>query len=459
MNASQVQVHRRILVIDDNPSIQADFKKILAPTEPDHDEFDRASRQLFGGEPPSLTAQTDFQLDLASQGREGLGLLQRALEEGHPHALAFVDMRMPPGWDGLETISRLWERSPDLQVVLCTAYSDYSWEDMVARFGQTDRLVVLKKPFDPVEVLQLASSLTEKWRLLKESKLRIEDLEGMVVARTEELRQSEEHLRQSKKMEAIGRLAGGIAHDFNNILGCILGYTELTAQECPENETVQANLRGVIQAGLRGRDLVLQILTFSRQQDEEHKPTQIQEVLSEALKLLRASLPATLDIQADVDPQTPAVMADPSQIHQVLMNLVTNAAHAMNASGRLQLQLRSHVVTTESASGPPGLIPGPYVLLRVIDTGCGMDQATQERIFEPFFTTKAPGQGTGLGLSVVHGIMSTHRGAIRVDSRPGRGTTFDLFFPALPGAAASPEPSNDVVACCAHRALSQTNES
>ena len=429
MNNPPESLNRRILVIDDNQSIHQDFAKILLPPPDNAGSFDEMRKDLLG-DVEAGQRLPPFTVESALQGQEGLDRVKQAMDIGRPFALAFVDMRMPPGWDGIETIARLWEAAPDLQVVLCTAYSDYSWEELVARLGQSDRLVILKKPFDPIEVLQLASSLTEKWRLLQQSKLRIEDLERMVAARTEELQRSEEHLRQSQKMEAIGQLAGGIAHDFNNILGCILGYAELTLQEVPDNAPVQENLRGVIQAGLRARDLVEQILTFSRQQEQDRKPVQLQEVIAEALKLLRASLPATIEIAAEIDEQAPAVLADASQMHQVLMNLATNAAQAMNGAGRLEIQLRAHATVEEFGAARLELPPHRYIQLRVRDTGCGMEEATLERIFEPFFTTKAPGQGTGLGLSVVHGIVTSHRGAIHVDSQPGLGTTFDLFLPA-----------------------------
>lgn len=435
MNTTLGQTNRRILIVDDNSAIHEDFRKILSAGEPADEQLDNIKSLIFGPSSSASLSSVRFQIDSAYQGPEGLHFVQRGMAENRPYAMAFVDMRMPPGWDGIETIAHLWRSSPDLQIVLCTAYSDYSWDEMVAKLGQTDRLVILKKPFENVEVLQLANALTEKWRLLQQAKLRIGDLENMVTAQTEELRRSEEHLRQSQKMEAIGQLAGGIAHDFNNILGCIVGYTELAGQEASENAAALEHLQAVLKASRRAKDLVQQILTFSRQQEQERKPIQLQAVIQEALKLLRASLPATIDLRADINPDIPVVRADPSQVRQVLMNLVTNAVHAMRGRGQLGIRLLRIGL---DAAAQPNLPAGNYAALLVSDTGCGMDRAILQRIFEPFFTTKEPGEGTGLGLAVVHGIMKSHGGAIKVDSQPGHGTTFHLYFPAHDQAEAGP---------------------
>jgi signal transduction histidine kinase len=260
-----------------------------------------------------------------------------------------------------------------------------------------------------------------------------------------ERKRLEEHLRQGQKMEAIGQLAGGIAHDFNNILGCIVGYTELAAMEPTVNKATHENLQEVLKASQRAKELVRQILTFSRQQEQERTATKLQLVIEEALKLLRASLPATIEICTEMEPEIPGVFADPTQIHQIIMNLATNAAHAMGrGSGRLGIKLSAIEVDATLARKVPDLTIGRYARVSVSDTGCGMDSATLQRIFEPFFTTKPPGEGTGLGLSVVHGIMKVHEGAITVHSELGKGSTFELFFPALKGEAKQPasEPSS-----------------
>jgi len=188
------KLNRRILVVDDNHAIHEDFRKILCTPET-ADMLADQEAELFG-EPAAKTAGVRFQIDSAMQGREGLQCVEKALADGQPYAMAFVDVRMPPGWDGIETTVKIWEVYPDLQVVICTAYSDYSWDDMIAKVGQSDRLVILKKPFDNVEVLQLANALTAKWDLLQQAKSKIDNLEHVVAERTAALRQSEEHYRQ-----------------------------------------------------------------------------------------------------------------------------------------------------------------------------------------------------------------------------------------------------------------------
>jgi signal transduction histidine kinase/DNA-binding response OmpR family regulator len=248
----------------------------------------------------------------------------------------------------------------------------------------------------------------------------------------------ESQLRQAQKMEAVGTLAGGIAHDFNNILTGILGNTELARFDLPENHPSHEALDELLRAAHRARDLVSQILTFSRQREQKRAVVQLWPVVCEVLKLLRASLPATIEINTHTAPQCPSVLADPSQIHQVVMNLCTNAAQAMSEKGgTLEVKQSAVDVDTDIATMNPQLRTGRYICLSVTDTGHGMDAVTLERIFEPFFTTKPPGQGTGLGLSVVHGIMQNHDGAITVYSEPGAGTTFNLYFPAVESEATS----------------------
>jgi PAS domain S-box-containing protein len=247
-------------------------------------------------------------------------------------------------------------------------------------------------------------------------------------------KQLEEQFRQAQKMEAIGTLAGGIAHDFNNVLAAINGYTELSRMMLKENPEVREYLGSVLQASSRAADLIRQILSFSRQQRTERKPIQLRPVMEESLKLLRATLPATIEFGTSFAADAPTVLADATQIHQILMNLENNAWHAMrDRTGRLQVKLERRVVDAGEAAAQPQLRPGIYARVSVRDTGSGMDQATLGRIFEPFFTTKPVGDGTGLGLAVVHGIMHTHDGAITVESQPGEGTVFHLYFPAHVG--------------------------
>ena len=257
-----------------------------------------------------------------------------------------------------------------------------------------------------------------------------------VVLDITERKTMEEQFRQAQKMEAIGTLAGGIAHDFNNILAAINGYTELSRMALHGNPEVRDYLGAVLQATSRAAGLVRQILTFSRRQPVDRQPVQLRPTVEEALKLLRASIPSSIEFDLTFATDAPVVLADPTQIHQILMNLGTNAWHAMqDRTGRLAVKLERFEVDAALAATTPNLRPGLYARLSVSDTGSGMDAATLGRMFEPFFTTKAPGEGTGLGLAVVHGIMASHDGAVTVSSQPGAGTVFRLYFPADTGQA------------------------
>jgi len=243
--------------------------------------------------------------------------------------------------------------------------------------------------------------------------------------------QLEAQVRQSQKMEAIGTLAGGIAHDFNNMLGAMFGYAHLLQQDTVGNRLAQESIEEILKAANRAKELVQQILTFSRQREPKPQVIKLDLVVKEAIKFLRASLPAQIMIELDLDDGTPAVLADPTQIYQVTMNLATNALHAMeNRPGQLLIRLEVVQPDAKLLHAQPELKPLPYARLTVADTGHGMDAKTLERVFEPFFTTKPAGKGTGLGLAMVHGIVQSHGGVITVESQIGQGTTFHLYFPA-----------------------------
>jgi signal transduction histidine kinase len=242
----------------------------------------------------------------------------------------------------------------------------------------------------------------------------------------------ERQLRQAQKMEAIGTLAGGIAHDFNNILSGIMGFADLAYQDAGDSAATKQHVAEILKASQRARELVRQILAFSRQQELSRQPARLHAVLNEALSLLRATIPKTIDIRTDLDTHAPTVLVDTTQFHQIVTNLVTNAWQAIgDRPGRVDVFLRSFTVDEDFARLTPDLRPGRYVRLSVADNGPGMSTGTLERIFEPFFTTKEPGSGTGLGLAVVHGIVKATDGAITVYSEPGHGTTFHLYFPAV----------------------------
>ncbi len=255
------------------------------------------------------------------------------------------------------------------------------------------------------------------------------------------LRKSEAQLRQAQKMESLGTLAGGIAHDFNNILTGILGFAQLGLSDIEPGHPATPWLDGILKSGERAKGLVQQILTFSRKTESMRGPVRLQLLARESLDLLRSTLPAMVRLDHELDPGCPPVLADPTEIHQVILNLCTNAWHALpEAGGRIEVKLAPHEVSPEFALEHPPLKSGPHVLLTVSDNGKGMSAATLERIFEPFFTTKEAGKGTGLGLAVVHSVVEGHGGAILVQSASGAGTTFRIYLPALIAAAPVSEP-------------------
>ncbi len=248
----------------------------------------------------------------------------------------------------------------------------------------------------------------------------------------ETLVKTERQFRQASRMEAIGTLAGGIAHDFNNILTAILGYTELGLASVPKGSRTQRNLQEVLTAGHRAKHLVLQILAFSRQSGQGKKPTPIHAVIQEALKLLRASIPSTIDIRHSLMTEA-CVLADSTQLHQVAINLCTNAEYAMREKGGLlEITLEDVEVTEETVRSVSGLQVGPHVRLTLQDSGTGMSPDVLERMFDPFFTTKPIGEGSGMGLAVVHGIVANHGGALMVDSVVGKGTRIEVYLPTIP---------------------------
>lgn len=240
----------------------------------------------------------------------------------------------------------------------------------------------------------------------------------------------EGQLIQLQKMETIGTLAGGIAHDFNNILTPILGYTEMALEELSEESVLRYDIEQINSAAVRGKDLVQQILTFSRQVDFDKKPLRLDKEVTEVLKLIRASFPSNIEILQELDTNSGTVLADSTQMHQIIMNLCTNAYHSMmGKGGLLTVKLDKKKVGARSINGSAKIQKGIYVRLSVSDTGHGMDKRTMERIFEPFFTMKEVGSGSGLGLSVVHGIVSSYQGSIVVESVPGEGSSFTIYLP------------------------------
>jgi signal transduction histidine kinase len=429
--------NHRILVIDDNRAIHDDFRKILCPAS---DATDQAEAEFFGGPAPA-SVQPIFEIDSAYQGEEGVTALRRAIEQGRAYAMAFVDVRMPPGMDGIETAERLWQLCPELQVVICTAYSDYSWQEMVSRLGNRDRLLVLKKPFAAIEALQLACALCEKWKLTQEARDHLADTERVVEERTHELRetnerlqaemeqrqQAEAHLLRAQRLESIGTLASGIAHDLNNMLSPILMAAGLLRTNLPEESHDLVSM--IETAAERAAGVVKQVLTFARGVEGERVLLQPRQLLREIVNVASETFPRNIRIQCDLPKDLGCLEGDVTQLHQVLMNLCVNARDAMPDGGTLRIEAGTVDLDGQYASMTPGAHAGRYFTMRVSDTGTGIPQEIIGKIFDPFFTTKMLGKGTGLGLSTAIGIVKSHDGFLDVRSEVGKGTTFEIFLP------------------------------
>ena len=441
MGGSSPRPAARVLVVDDNPDIHRDFRKILVPVE-NADELDALEASLFDEKPRTRTA-APVELAFASQGLEAVGMVELALAAGRAYDVAFVDVRMPPGMDGVETAVRMWKIDPRVQIVMCTAYSDFSWEEMTERLGAGDSYLILKKPFDRVEARQLVQALSEKRALLLEREARLAELDRLVRERTDELAQAnavlaqemrqriltEQQLAQSQKLEALGRLAAGMGHEINNPLSYVLSNVEeaslMLAPDAPLGEPERAELRTMLDetaAGVQRISLLVRHLKlFSRQQPQPLRPFSVNDVVSSALPLVRNEIEHRAILTRALDPTLPDVIGEPNRIEQVLINLLLNAAQAIplgNVSGN-----EVRIATRRGG--------GDQVLIEVSDTGCGIAPHDLERVFEAFYTTKPVGEGTGLGLAVCHSIVEAHGGRIGIESRLGGGTTVTVALAAV----------------------------
>ena len=472
--------NRRILVIDDNTAIHEDFRKILEPSSLASEQLVSTKAAIFDDAAPAAQNEP-FEIDSAYQGQEGLAKVREAARDGRPYAMAFVDVRMPPGWDGIQTIERLWKEAPDLQVVICTAFSDYSWDDMIACLGQSDRLLILKKPFDVTEVQQLALAMAKRHDMEAELTRHREHVEKEVKLRTGALAEANSRLRaeisqrkrmemelaQAQKLEAIGQLAAGIAHEINtpsqylgdNIrflqdafrdIDKLIGmFTRLL--ESAKNHTVTDDLIAQVELTLREADIdylgdetpkairqslegvdkvaiiVRAMKEFSHPGGSEKQIVDLNRAIESTLIVSRNEWKYVADLATDLDRDLPSVPCFPSQFNQVILNLVVNAAQAI---GDL----------VEDNSGDKGTITvstrhdGDWVEIRVQDTGAGIPKDIRPKVFDHFFTTKEVGKGTGQGLTIAHAIVTEkHGGTITFETEVGQGTTFVVRLPIADG--------------------------
>jgi two-component system NtrC family sensor kinase len=446
MDLNKAQCRRKILVVDDNPDIHGDFATILIPEE-SAENLEQLEAEIFGSAQRPSGPTHEYLLSFAFQGQQALEMVDAALAEDDPFHLAFVDMRMPPGWNGLETIERIWQSDPDIQVVLCTAYSDYSWEEIEQRLHRTDNLLILKKPFDVSEVAQMASTLTRKWILLKTAQLKQEELEKLVDERTQELQESNRQLEdeikerrrlqkqliRAQKMEAIGTLAAGVAHDLNNILAGIVSYPDLLLRQVEPQSLMFKQLQLIQKTGYKAAAIVQDMLTLGRRAVISHDEIDLQNVVNDFLVspewFKTQSHHSKVDIQTRFDSGFFCLEGSEVQLTKALMNLASNAAEAMPMGGTITIGLCRRKLENPLV-GYESIPPGDYLVLSVADTGEGIDTMDLEHIFEPFYTKKKMGfSGTGLGLAVVWGTVRDHNGYIDVSSSKEKGTCFDLYFP------------------------------
>ncbi|MGV1100738.1 response regulator [Thiovibrio sp. JS02] len=558
------QQHLRILVIDDDRDVWKAYRLVLTPeTESSGASAEKISRLLSPGSEDDPAA-ANFFLSFAAQGQEGFAMVEEAVRKNEPFALAFVDVRMPPGWDGMETARRIRAQDPEIELVIVTAYSDHSIEEIVRAVGSSEKLLFLRKPFDPDELRQLALSLTAKWYLSrlaeqqrrellasehrfrslvettsdfvwevdregrfsycspvsrdlygyapeellgrhfyevlaapenKESLRRlfaecvsagsrcqalerpfltrdgariivessgapVFDGSGQVCgyrgidrditarkANEEERQRLEDRYRQAQKLEALGTLAGGIAHDLNNILTPIIAYAELGKMQTENNHDLHGKFETIEHCSQRAAELIRRILSFARKQKIEVRPLDLRQSIQEFTKMLRRLIREDITLSTVLPEKLWTVLADRSQMEQVLVNLVVNARDAMEDGGEIVISAENRSVAAKTLYDVDlREICGDFVVLAVCDQGCGIEPKKMAMVFDPFFTTKEVGKGTGLGLATVHGIVVQHGGHILVESEVGKGSSFKIFLPksedavaAERGAPASPK--------------------
>jgi two-component system, NtrC family, sensor kinase len=477
MNASEEGANTRILVIDDTREIHGSFRRILCrPRKAAQQQVDALEAALFGASPPpAVPASLSFSMDSAYQGQEGLELLRAARGAGKPYALAFVDMRMPPGWDGVETISHLWAEDPDLQVVICTAYADQSWADVLRALGDRESLLILKKPFDNIEVAQMASALTRKWAFQQQLRSRMDDLEEVVRRRTRSLEELNEklqleiaergrmeaELRLAQKLESVGQLAAGIAHEINTplqyvgdsvtflrdsfsdllsvttafqrcvgALAAIPGQEAIVAAAEEARETgdldyLEESVPKGLERALKGIEHVSSIVRalkeFAHPGQKEKAPGDLNRALENALIVSRNEYKFVAEVETSFA-ELPAVLCDLSELNQVFLNLLINAAHAIGDVVNGTERKGTIRVRTQQI--------GETVRVTIADTGGGIPAGIRDRVFDPFFTTKPLGKGTGQGLAIARTIVvDKHGGKLSFESEPGLGTAFHIDLP------------------------------
>ena len=440
MDKSLPEPNRRLLLIDDNRAIHEDFRKIFGGSLESTAALAASEAALFG-ETPVIINRPTFDIDFASQGEEGVRLVAQARAAQQPYAMAFVDMRMPPGWDGIETTARIWEVDPDVQIVICTAYSDHSWDDILERLGHCDRLVILKKPFDNIEVLQLASALTEKWGLAERARYRMQDLEALVATRTRDLQQSNQQLtamnarlaaetERANEMSTAANVASqaksaflaNMSHEIRTPMNGVIGMAELLL-ETPLPAMQRDYVRTIHDSARALLTVLNDILDFSKIEagklDLESADLDLRDTIEDVARLVAIQAHAkNVEVNVDIEPLVPdLVKGDPGRVRQVLINLAGNAVKFTHAG---EVTISARFVEHSGAA--------TVVRFEIRDTGIGIPADRIAMLFKPFSqvdtTTTRRFGGTGLGLSIVKRLVEMMGGEVGVESRAGAGSTF-----------------------------------
>ena len=438
MCAINNEKNRRILVIDDTEAIHEDFRTILGGDTADTTTFDQAEAAILDNAPTD-TKKDSFEIDSAFQGQEGLEKVRQALQQGRPYAMAFVDIRMPPGWDGIETIQRIWKEYPDLQVVICTAYSDYQWHDIVKKLGKTEKLLILKKPFDEVEAHQLASALTEKWHLTQQARLKHEELEHIVKQRTKQLQETNSELEEVNRKLAIAlhetekadraksEFLANMSHEIRTPMNAIIGFSDVLAEKDLVEEQKQ-NINIIRESGHNLLRIIDDILDLSKIETGRLDTKIIDCSLGQLLNSIEALMKPKakekeLEFGIIANNALPAqIHTDPARLRQCLVYLVDNA---------VKFTERGHIhinVSLEQRQAKP------FIRFDIEDTGIGIPPDKQKLIFESFAqadgSTSRKYGGTGLGLTITKQLAKLLGGELTVTSKVGKGSVFSLIIPA-----------------------------
>jgi signal transduction histidine kinase len=435
MSNDAKEMAHRILIIDDNPSIHKDFQTILLEEE-ESTTLSELRSEVFGDKNNESTNKNVYELDFASQGKEGCEKTKAACSENRPYELAFVDMRMPPGWDGLKTIEHIWQADPKVQVVICTAYSDYSWGEITERLGRSENLLILKKPFDSAEVAQLASALTEKWVLAKKASLKTEQLEQMVKERTDELIETNDHLkeeiaereqaerRQAELIEKVDNInkelkdfASIVSHDLKAPLRGIKSLATWILDDCSDKLGQQGEDQMNLLLGRVERmyKLIDGVLQYSRAGRTEEQIVQVNlnDFVPEAIDML---VPPE-NISITIENTMPVIECAETHVMQLFQNLLSNAIKYMDKP-----QGRINISCVEEDG---------FWKFGITDNGPGIEEKHFEKIFKMFqaLSVSENFEGTGVGLTIAKKIVELYGGNIWVESEVGKGSTFFFTLP------------------------------